>query len=75
MSTKEIQEALSEAGFNPGPIDGIRGRRTIKAIKEFQAANGLVTDGLVGPKTRAVLFKNRNLNESEKFAIPVTIPM
>lgn len=74
MTTREIQEALSKAGFNPGPIDGIRGRRTIKAIKEFQAANGLVPDGLVGSKTRAVLFKSRSLKESEKFAIPATIP-
>lgn len=74
MTTKDIQEALSEAGFAPGPIDGIRGRRTIKAIKEFQAANGLIPDGLVGPKTIAVLFENRDFHEGENFSIPATIP-
>lgn len=36
--------------------DGIRGPKTIAAIKEFQTANGLVADGIVGPKTLAALF-------------------
>lgn len=76
MSTKEIQQALSDAGFNPGTIDGVRGRRTIRAIKEFQTANGLVADGLIGPNTKAVLFKDHGEDESEneEFVIPSTIP-
>lgn len=73
-SIKEIQQALSDKGLDPGPVDGVRGRKTIKAIKAFQTANGLAADGLVGLITRSVLFKNRNLNQREKFAIPNTIP-
>ncbi len=73
-SIKEIQQALSNAGFDPGPVDGIRGRKTINAIKEFQSANGLVADGLVGAKTIAVLFTNSKPNQKEEFAIPNTIP-
>jgi peptidoglycan hydrolase-like protein with peptidoglycan-binding domain len=38
MTVEEIQEALQAAGFDPGPVDGIRGRKTIMAIKEFQKA-------------------------------------
>jgi hypothetical protein len=60
ITTREVQEALAAAGYNPGPIDGIRGRRTIAAIRQFQAAHGLQVDGIVGPKTGAKLF-NRKL--------------
>jgi uncharacterized protein (TIGR02594 family) len=56
MNTREIQQALLEKGFNPGQIDGVRGRMTIRAVKAFQAANNLEVDGIVGPKTAAALF-------------------
>lgn len=74
MNVKDIQQALKDLGFDPGPIDGIRGRKTIKAIKEFQAKNNLVADGLVGPKTSAILFKDQEPVKSKEFDIPVTIP-
>jgi uncharacterized protein (TIGR02594 family) len=56
MTTEEIQTALKSKGFDPGPIDGVRGRRTIAAIMEFQAKNNLEVDGIVGPLTAAKLF-------------------
>ena len=74
MTTKDIQQALKEAGFGPGPIDGIRGRKTIKAIKAFQAANGLAVDGLVGPNTRKALFPKHESEDETDFAIPSTMP-
>jgi uncharacterized protein (TIGR02594 family) len=73
MNTRDIQNALKAAGFDPGPIDGIRGRKTIAAIKQFQAANDLEVDGIVGPKTAAKLFAN-DIPEDESFAIPTTMP-
>ncbi len=73
MNVKDIQQVLAIAGFDPGPIDGIRGRKTIAAIKQFQAANHLVPDGIVGPKTSAKLFTD-NLPANESFSIPVTMP-
>lgn len=51
-----IQRALSEKGFDPGEIDGIWGRRSIRAARAFQAASGLTADGIVGPKTLAKLL-------------------
>lgn len=51
----EIQAALKNAGFYKGKIDGIRGKMTEQAVKDFQNANGLDADGKVGPKTWAVL--------------------
>lgn len=59
QNAAEIQRALAQAGFNPGPIDGFLGNQTKNAIKAFQSANGLSPDGIVGPKTKAVLFNAR----------------
>jgi peptidoglycan hydrolase-like protein with peptidoglycan-binding domain len=36
--------------------DGVKGPKTIAAIKEFQTKHGLVADGVPGPKTLAALF-------------------
>lgn len=55
-TTFQIQTRLAELGFDPGPIDGVRGRRTIRAIRAFQKDAGLATDGIAGPTTRAKLF-------------------
>lgn len=56
MNTRDLQRALKNKGFDPGPVDGIMGRRTIQAIRDFQTAHGLQVDGIAGPKTRAVLL-------------------
>lgn len=56
-STRDIQTSLKNAGFYNGKIDGIKGRQTRSAIKEFQSANGLNADGIVGPKTRDALAR------------------
>lgn len=53
---KDIQKALKDAGFDPGPVDGIWGRKTVVALRDFQAKKGLEVDGVVGPKTLAALF-------------------
>ncbi len=52
---KEIQTALKNAGFDPGPIDGKIGAKTKEAIKAFQKANGLAIDGKVDKKTWELL--------------------
>lgn len=58
MTLKEIQTMLKTQGFDPGPIDGQIGRRTIAAVKAFQIQNPpLQVDGIPGPRTLAVLFK------------------
>lgn len=48
---KDIQTALNEAGYTPGPVDGIVGPLTRKGIKEFQAARKLPTTGHIDGKT------------------------
>ena len=53
---KHVQRRLHKLGFNPGPVDGIRGRMTVGAVKRFQESRGLVADGVVGPRTFAAMF-------------------
>jgi uncharacterized protein (TIGR02594 family) len=75
MDIRDIQQALARAGFDPGPIDGIRGRRIIQAIMAFQQANGLVADGIVGPQTAAKLFPGPSEPPDEQdFSVPSHMP-
>jgi peptidoglycan hydrolase-like protein with peptidoglycan-binding domain len=54
-SIKQIQAALTNAGYNPGVIDGRMGKQTREAIRAFQSANNLTVDGKVGKKTWGLL--------------------
>ena len=54
-STLDIQQFLSNNGFNPGPIDGQSGPKTKNAIISFQKENGLLADGIAGNKTKAAM--------------------
>ena len=54
---KRIQEALAtNTTFGRLAIDGIFGRYTSEAVKQFQKDNWLVVDGIVGPCTLAALL-------------------
>ncbi len=50
----EVQQALVDQGAEI-VVDGYFGAQTNVAVIEFQAANGLVVDGVVGPLTFAKL--------------------
>lgn len=50
-TSKDIQQALKNAGVYGGPIDGNIGPKSKKAIRDFQTQNGLSPDGKVGPRT------------------------
>jgi len=52
---KVLQRALSAAGFDPGPVDGVFGPATERAVKSFQALKGLAVDGVAGPQTLSTL--------------------
>ena len=45
---KEVQKYLKYYGYYTGNVDGECGNYTVEAIKKFQKANGLVTDGVFG---------------------------
>lgn len=68
MTLSKVQQLLVAAGYDPGPVDGIMGPLTIRAIRRFQADKGLLVDGIVGPKTAAALgAKKTNKYEDTEF--------
>ena len=48
---KEAQMALQEKGFNPGPVDGIMGPKTHKALTSFQRQQNLFASGKLDERT------------------------
>lgn len=48
---RRLQEALLEAGFDPGQVDENFGGITEQAVLDFQESSGLEVDGVVGPMT------------------------
>jgi soluble lytic murein transglycosylase-like protein len=53
--TAALQVGLRAHGFDPGPIDGVRGPQTRRALLGFQRKRGLVCDGTFDRKTRRAL--------------------
>ena len=48
---RALQRGLVRLGDRPGPIDGLYGPLTTRAVIRFQRAQGLRVDGIAGPKT------------------------
>lgn len=59
LQVKEIQQILKNAGFDPGPVDGIMGNRTRQAIRKFQEAKGLQSTGKIDEETMLALNKEK----------------
>jgi hypothetical protein len=45
VSIAELQQLLDEQGYDPGPVDGVFGDRTGRAIRSYQVNNGLKVTG------------------------------
>lgn len=56
---KALQKKLLDKGYSPGTIDGIFGNGTQAAVLAFQRSEGLLSDGVVGPRTRGLLFRGK----------------
>ena len=50
-AVRDLQEALKALGHDPGPIDGVFGTTTETAVKAFQQARAITSDGVVGKVT------------------------
>ena len=53
---QQAQQYLKTAGYNPGRVDGIFDAQTSGAVRQYQAANGIPTSGLLDEPTRSVMF-------------------
>lgn len=54
-TVESLQRGLAEAGFDPGPVDGLLGPSTRAALQQFQLERGLIADGYPDPATMAAL--------------------
>ena len=61
-----IQPKLKTLNYYKGTIDGIGGPQTTKAIKAFEKANGLLIDGKLFGRERALLVKLASAETSTK---------
>lgn len=57
IGVRSLQAALNANGCDCGKVDGDFGEATEKAVKKFQAANGLKQDGEAGSDTLAKLWR------------------
>ena len=64
-AVRQLQEALKEAGHDPGPIDGEFGPATEAAVRAFQQEKEITVDGMVGDITWL------NIDEDAVFSHPV----
>lgn len=53
---RRVQARLKDLGFDPGPIDGVRGPRTDAAVVRFKRSIGFRPRPYIGPLTLAALF-------------------
>jgi hypothetical protein len=80
--TRAVQQALTDLGYNPGPIDGAFGRRTAGALRDFQRDNGLNVTGTATAETLDALGLTAQSDEEpfrdafaddNAFCIPVDV--
>jgi hypothetical protein len=54
-TVRGVQAALKARGYNPGPADGVMGARTEQALRSFESANGIASDGVIDTEVLAML--------------------
>ena len=69
---KKLQQALIKDGYDVGKAgaDGVLGKDTESAIRQYQKDNGLAVDGIAGESTQGALYGNK---QNLEFA-PVETP-
>jgi membrane-bound lytic murein transglycosylase B len=53
-----FQADLAKLGFDPGTPDGVLGRKTRSALRQYQKAHGLAADGFATASLLAMLDKD-----------------
>ncbi len=76
MTEREIvagtQSRLAQLGYDPGPADGLMGRRTRSAIETYQANTGIPVDGR--PTTALLDRLDASITARQAAAAPVVTP-
>jgi peptidoglycan hydrolase-like protein with peptidoglycan-binding domain len=70
---REVQRHLRDAGYDLGPVDGLYGPRTERAVRRFQRDAGLAPDAVAGRRTLRAL-RTRGDAAREPRPAPAPIP-
>jgi peptidoglycan hydrolase-like protein with peptidoglycan-binding domain len=62
--TRQLQQALSARGFDPGPVDGVYGPRTREAVMNYQRANNMEATG----RPNAQMMSSLNISGGSNMA-------
>lgn len=68
----KAQKKLSLLGYDPGPADGISGKKTRNALKQFQQSNGLAVTGKADKETMDKLLKSPETGQTDPGTAPST---
>jgi peptidoglycan hydrolase-like protein with peptidoglycan-binding domain len=60
LPVRRLQSRMSAVGFDTNGVDGRFSPKTEQAVKQLQQQANLVTDGIVGPRTWAVVAALEN---------------
>lgn len=71
---KKAQQALQQAGHDPGPIDGVVGPQTRQAIKDFQSSSGLQQTGTLDAETAQKLGVQKGASSSGSSSMDHSTP-
>jgi len=71
---RDAQSALKKEGFDPGPVDGIMGPKTMAAIRNFQSSNGLEVTGTINTETKNALMASAGTTRRSKPGTTETEP-
>lgn len=63
---KQIQQALDKDGFKAGRTDGVYGRETRSAVRDFQKSKGMQGSGQINQQTLSDLGVNVATNENNQ---------
>lgn len=62
----QTQKRLKDLGYDPGPIDGMWGGKTQRAVKEFQKGNDLSVTGQLDEETKIKLGLKESTRTSDE---------
>jgi peptidoglycan hydrolase-like protein with peptidoglycan-binding domain len=74
---RELQRRLTRAGLHPGPVDGLYGPRTERAVRRFQQRRHLQVDAIAGRRTLRALRRTDAPNRAQRpraTAPPAAVP-
>lgn len=70
---RQMQEALIKLGYLGGTPDGVFGTNTENAVRKFQRANHMTSDGLAGLKTLKLIYEKAGMIFDETTGTAVSI--